>query len=75
MGSFVYVFFGSTKDITVGPTAIMALMTQTYVLNYGADFAVLLTFLSGCIITLFGLLQLGRIYSPHHRLIYFGSIL
>lgn len=59
MGSFTYVLFGSTKDITVGPTAIMALMTQTYVLSYGADFAVLLTFLSGCIITLFGLLQLG----------------
>ncbi|XP_034243364.1 sodium-independent sulfate anion transporter-like isoform X2 [Thrips palmi] len=59
MGSFVYVLFGSTKDITVGPTAIMALMTQTYVLSYGADFAVLLTFLSGCVITLFGLLQLG----------------
>lgn len=59
MGSFMYVFFGSTKDITVGPTAIMALMTQTYVLNYGPDFAVLLTFLSGCMITLFGLLQLG----------------
>lgn len=59
MGSFLYVIFGSTKDVTVGPTAIMALMTQTYVLNFGPDFAVLLTFLSGCIITFFGLLQLG----------------
>lgn len=60
MGSFVYIFLGSTKDITVGPTAIMALMTQTYVLSYGPDFAVLLTFLSGCVISLFGLLQLGK---------------
>lgn len=68
MGSFVYVLFGSTKDITVGPTAIMALMTQTYVLNYGPDFAVLLTFLSGCIITLFGLLQLGWFH--RHLILY-----
>ena len=27
MGCFVYIVFGSSKDITIGPTAIMALMT------------------------------------------------
>uniref|UniRef100_A0A146M5W7 Sodium-independent sulfate anion transporter n=1 Tax=Lygus hesperus TaxID=30085 RepID=A0A146M5W7_LYGHE len=59
MGSFVYLFFGSCKDITVGPTAIMALMTQTYVQNHGPEFAVLLAFLSGLVILCFGILRLG----------------
>uniref|UniRef100_A0A182VPV5 STAS domain-containing protein n=1 Tax=Anopheles minimus TaxID=112268 RepID=A0A182VPV5_9DIPT len=59
MGCFVYCVFGSCKDLTIGPTAIMALMVQVYVGSLGADFAILLTFLSGCIILMFGLLNLG----------------
>ena len=31
MGCFVYIVFGSSKDITIGPTAIMALMTGGWV--------------------------------------------
>lgn len=40
MGSFVYVIFGSTKDVTIGPTAITAVLTQPHVVKYGPDFAV-----------------------------------
>merc|ERR1719291_1624021 len=58
MGCFVYCAFGSCKDITIGPTAIMALMTSVHA-QYGPQYAVLLTFLSGIIILLCGLLQLG----------------
>lgn len=49
MGAIVYVFFGSCKDITIGPTALMAIMTHKYVQDKSADFAVLLAFLSGCL--------------------------
>lgn len=41
-----------------GPTAIMALMVQRYV-SASPDFAILSAFLSGLIILLFGLLNLG----------------
>ncbi|XP_026840279.1 sodium-independent sulfate anion transporter isoform X1 [Drosophila persimilis] len=58
MGGFVYILLGTCKDITVGPTAIMALMVRPYV-NGNPDNAVLLCFLSGCIILLLGLLNLG----------------
>ena len=73
MGCFVYCVFGSCKDITIGPTAIMALMTSVHAqvtscyfillsistisTQYGPQYAVLLTFLSGIIILLCGLLQ------------------
>ena len=58
MGCFVYIVFGSSKDITIGPTAIMALMTGQHA-QLGADYAVLLAFISGLIILLCGLLRLG----------------
>ena len=61
----MYLIFGSSKDITVGPTAIMALLTAQYApkdLTTGHSepaFVVLLAFLSGLIIISMGLLQLG----------------
>ncbi|XP_020291043.1 sodium-independent sulfate anion transporter-like isoform X1 [Pseudomyrmex gracilis] len=59
MGCFVYLVFGSSKDITVGPTAIMALLVQKHVMTVGADLAVLVSFLSGVVITIMGVLHLG----------------
>ncbi|XP_068989765.1 sodium-independent sulfate anion transporter isoform X3 [Neodiprion pinetum] len=59
MGCFVYLILGGSKDITIGPTAIMALMVQSSVTKYGADGAVLMCFLSGCIIFLLGILHMG----------------
>ncbi|EDS42807.1 sulfate transporter 1.2 [Culex quinquefasciatus] len=59
MGSFVYAFFGSVKEITIAPTAIMALMVQHKVLQLGPAGAILASFLSGCIILLLGLLNFG----------------
>ncbi|XP_071552877.1 sodium-independent sulfate anion transporter-like isoform X2 [Panulirus ornatus] len=59
MGCFVYMIFGSSKDITIGPTAIMAIMTQEYSGHGGPDYAVLLCFLSGLIILTSGICNLG----------------
>uniref|UniRef100_A0A182PSS0 STAS domain-containing protein n=1 Tax=Anopheles epiroticus TaxID=199890 RepID=A0A182PSS0_9DIPT len=59
MGSFIYAFLGSVKEITVAPTAVMALMVQQPVLNLGPAGAVLLSFLSGCIMLLLGCLNFG----------------
>ncbi|CAH0397738.1 unnamed protein product [Chilo suppressalis] len=54
----VYMLFGSCKDVTVGPTAILAALLAKYV-AYSVDFAYLAAFLSGCCILLLGVLQLG----------------
>ncbi|XP_029172772.1 sodium-independent sulfate anion transporter-like isoform X2 [Nylanderia fulva] len=59
MGCFVYLVFGSSKDVTVGPTAIMALLVQKHVIKLGEDLAVLMCFLSGAVITVLGVLHLG----------------
>ncbi|KAL6437168.1 hypothetical protein ACFW04_005030 [Cataglyphis niger] len=59
MGAIIYAIFGSCKDITIGPTALMALMTHDYVQGKNADFAILLAFLSGCLQLLMACLRLG----------------
>ncbi|KAJ8959235.1 hypothetical protein NQ318_022498 [Aromia moschata] len=40
-GCFVYAIFGSIKDITIGPTALMALMTYQQVVGRNTDYAIL----------------------------------
>lgn len=59
MGCLVYMFLGSCKDITIGPTALMALMTYQQVVGRNPDFAVLLCFLTGCVQLIMGTLHLG----------------
>ncbi|XP_063825040.1 sodium-independent sulfate anion transporter-like [Ostrinia nubilalis] len=59
MGCFIYTIFGSCKDITLGPTALMALMTYQQIQNRNADYAVLLCFLTGVVQFIMGILHLG----------------
>ncbi|XP_063149444.1 sodium-independent sulfate anion transporter [Candoia aspera] len=60
MGCFVYCLLGTSKDVTLGPTAIMSLLVSSYAFHEPA-LAVLLAFLSGCIQLAMGLLHLGFI--------------
>ncbi|XP_059047263.1 sodium-independent sulfate anion transporter-like [Achroia grisella] len=59
MGCFVYIIFGSCKDITLGPTALLALMTYEQIQGRNADYAVLLCFLTGVVQLIMGMLHLG----------------
>lgn len=59
IGGFVYLLFGSCKDITIGPTALMAALTAKYVAGNSPDFAVLAAFLSGVVELVMGILHLG----------------
>ncbi|XP_075850121.1 sodium-independent sulfate anion transporter isoform X1 [Microcebus murinus] len=58
MGCFVYFFLGTSRDVTLGPTAIMSLLVSFYTFHEPA-YAVLLAFLSGCIQLVMGFLRLG----------------
>ena len=62
----MYCIFGSSKDITVGPTAIMSLMTAEYAATgHGSgaatppELAILLAFTTGIVVFLFGILKFG----------------
>lgn len=60
VGCFVYAVFGSTHAVTIGPTALMALVTYDSGASLmGPEAAIILAFLTGCIVLLFGLLNFG----------------
>ncbi|KAM3961044.1 sodium-independent sulfate anion transporter [Aphomia sociella] len=59
MGCFVYIIFGSCKDITLGPTALLALMTYEQIQGRSSDYAILLCFLTGVVQLIMGILHLG----------------
>ncbi|PIK41532.1 putative sodium-independent sulfate anion transporter [Apostichopus japonicus] len=68
MGCFVYCLFGTSKDITVGPTAILSLLVATYgypdkhdpTIN-DAQLAIILAFLCGIIQFIMGVFHLGSL--------------
>lgn len=64
MGCFVYCLFGTSKDITLGPTAIMSLMVGQYcyseVPELRGAYAVILSLMVGIIQFVMGALNLGK---------------
>uniref|UniRef100_A0A1B6C3Z6 STAS domain-containing protein n=2 Tax=Clastoptera arizonana TaxID=38151 RepID=A0A1B6C3Z6_9HEMI len=59
IGCLVYIVLGSTRQICIGPTALVSLLTYTYTHDTSPDMAALLCFLSGCVELICGCLQLG----------------
>lgn len=59
MGGFIYTLLGTSKDITLGPTAIMSLLCFPVVEGQPSR-AALLTLLTGIIQAAMALLRLGE---------------
>ncbi|GAB1598048.1 sodium-independent sulfate anion transporter-like [Argonauta hians] len=62
MGCFIYCFLGTSKDITLGPTAIMSLMTADFgdsPINNDPTYAIMLAFFCGLVQILMGIFNLG----------------
>lgn len=62
MGVFVYTILGTSKDITLGPTAIMSLMTAAFAaspVQNDPTYAIVLCLMCGAVQLLMGLLHLG----------------
>ena len=59
MGVFMYTIFGTSKDVTIGPTSILSLMTATYNVPHCPDTAIALSLYTGIILLAMGLFRLG----------------
>ncbi|KAJ9585618.1 hypothetical protein L9F63_002588, partial [Diploptera punctata] len=59
IGGYIYVFLGTVKEVSIGPTAVMSLLTYEFLHGHGIEHMVLLTFLAGCVELLMGILNLG----------------
>ncbi|KAJ3070515.1 hypothetical protein HDU99_002660, partial [Rhizoclosmatium hyalinum] len=71
VGLFIYCFFATSKDVTIGPTAVLSLLVGQYFASYlpgskyGSNeqitFAITLAFWTGVFQTAVGLLRLGLV--------------
>ncbi|XP_018392216.1 PREDICTED: sodium-independent sulfate anion transporter-like [Cyphomyrmex costatus] len=59
VGGFLYIILGTTKEVSIGPSSLMSLLTLQYTRNMPQDFVILLCFLTGCVEFLMGVLNLG----------------
>lgn len=59
MGSIIYVFFGTIKEVSIGPTSLMSLLAVSYTHDLPVEFIILLAFLAGCVEFIMGVLKLG----------------
>ena len=59
VGCFLYALFGTCPAAAIGPTSILAILVAPYVLTGGVTYALLLSFFSGLLMLLLGLLNLG----------------
>ncbi|XP_066246440.1 sodium-independent sulfate anion transporter-like isoform X2 [Euwallacea similis] len=59
IGSFTYVFLGTIKEVSIGPTSLMSLLIFSYVVGRPIEYVILLTFLAGCVELAMGLFKLG----------------
>ncbi|XP_036146262.1 sodium-independent sulfate anion transporter isoform X2 [Monomorium pharaonis] len=61
LGCFIYIIFGSCKDIPMGPTAIISLLTYQTVSHLDApvQHAILLCFIAGIVELIMGIFGLG----------------
>lgn len=53
-------FFGTIKEVSIGPTSLMALLTLQYTVDKPPEFAIILAFLAGCVELAMGILKLGK---------------
>ena len=63
MGLFVYAVTGTVKEASLGPTAVLSLMTLRFASEGGPELAALLAFLTGLIEFMVGMLNLGICFS------------
>ncbi|KAJ5215206.1 sulfate transporter [Penicillium cinerascens] len=67
MGVFVYWFFATSKDITIGPVAVMSTLVGTIIIEvqadhpeiHGVEIALAIAIICGAIVTFMGLARLG----------------
>ncbi|XP_026282285.1 sodium-independent sulfate anion transporter-like isoform X1 [Frankliniella occidentalis] len=59
LGSLVYVLMGTIKEVSIGPTSLMSLLTAQYTHDQPVQAVILLTFLAGAVQLGMALLQLG----------------
>lgn len=60
IGSYTYVIFGSVKQVSIGPTSLMALLVLPLTEGKPIEYVFVLAFIAGCIELLLGIFKMGK---------------
>lgn len=58
-GSIIYMFFGTVKEVSIGPTSLMSIITVSYTYEKPIEYVFIMTFVCGCVEMLMGIFRLG----------------
>jgi solute carrier family 26 (sodium-independent sulfate anion transporter), member 11 len=61
MGSLIYVVFGTVREVSIGPTSLMSIITVSYTYEKPVEFVIIMTFVCGIVEFLMGVFKLGFI--------------
>lgn len=61
MGSIIYVFFGTVKEVSIGPTSLMSLIILQYTYQKPIQYIIIMSFVCGIIEFMMGVFRLGFI--------------
>lgn len=58
-GSIIYMFLGTVREVSIGPTSLMSILTVSYTYEKPIEYVFIMTFVCGCIEMLMGIFRLG----------------
>lgn len=61
MGSLIYVLFGTVREVSIGPTSLMSIITVSYTYEKPVEYVIIMTFVCGAVEFLMGVFKLGFI--------------
>lgn len=60
-GSIIYMFLGTVREVSIGPTSLMSIITVSYTYEKPIEYVFILTFVCGCVEMLMGIFRLGNL--------------
>lgn len=58
-GSIIYMFLGTVREVSIGPTSLMSIITVSYTYEKPIEYVFIMTFVCGCVEMLMGIFRLG----------------
>lgn len=58
-GSIIYMLLGTVREVSIGPTSLMSILTISYTYEKPIEYVFILTFVCGCVEMMMGIFRLG----------------
>lgn len=58
-GSIIYMLLGTVREVSIGPTSLMSILTISYTYEKPIEYVFIMTFICGCVEMTMGIFRLG----------------